>query len=142
MLTPTTYNVNYRHRRNILIRTVVLTMPKLKSCLAFGFKTMPVAGIAVDAFQLGREIHAAYHMLEDAAELADALDSPENPDSGNADGEIPGTRLPADILPSAGAAEALRVIRFAEGTVNPELVIKSCVTALNTHLASRDSAQA
>lgn len=117
-------------------------MPKIKSCLSLAFKGALLTGIAVETFRLGQEIHAAYHIMEDAAELADAIDDPECECrcGRDRDGD-PGFEYPAGILPTAGSAEALRVIGFAEKTSDPATVIESAIATLQAHLDGKRPAE-
>lgn len=117
-------------------------MPKIKSCLSLAFKGALLTGITVETFRLGQEIHAAYHIMEDAAELADAIDDPECECrcGRDRDGD-PRFEYPASILPTVGSAEALRVIEFAEKTSDPAAVIENAIATLQTHLADKRPAK-
>lgn len=117
-------------------------MPKIKSCLSLAFKGVLLTGIAVETFRLGQDFHAAYHIMEDAAELADAIDDPEcECRCGRDREESPRFEYPANILPTVGSAEALRVIGFAEKTSDPAAVIESAIATLQTHLDGKHPAE-
>ena len=48
--------------------------------------------------------------------------------------------MPEDLLPTAGAAEAMNLIQYAGNTVNPTLVIESAISALQTYLGEHAGA--
>ena len=132
-------------------------MPSMKRALSIGFKAVLVAGIAIDAVQLFREmkgLRSISHKMHDDYTCDETRCTchhectchPENTENTEpTDGheiesqvtpepeEIKYT-YPKDMIPTFGAAEAIRVIEEASHTDNPEPAIRGILQAIELYM--------